>query len=255
MKLIQLIFPLCLAFFVHAQTFEARYAVSKDILTTDSYGATKKVATLNYEGFFYNKKDEYIFFKKPLYLKEFYEGNIQIQESDNVISSINLCMDTIQGIYYLNLDSSIMRFRMDVPTGKIEKQGSNYGINVVRTIKPSNQKWIILDDVKQVNGLRCQRAKKLSSSGNPMREIWFCPDIPMIGGICGLSELPGLIVEAECIPWNEKYILERYETSPQLSDGIFWPQEFNYPFEGKSSSKENEKRNEKLRKLDDIIKQ
>jgi GLPGLI family protein len=255
MRLLKLISLLCLASSVHAQVFEAHYLVSKDIIITDSYGASKKLATLNFDGFFYNKGSQYIFFKRPLYLNDFPEGYIQLQEGDNSLISVSLCMDTTQSIYYLDLDSSIMRFRMDVPAGKINEGTTNNGINILRAIKPGNQKWIILNETKQINELKCQKAKRLSSTGNPMWEIWFCPDIPMIGGICGLSDLPGLVVEAECFPWNEKYVLERYETSTQIQQNIFWPAEFNYSFEGKSSSKQNEKQNEKLKKLDEIIKQ
>lgn len=98
--------------------------------------------------------------------------------------------------------------------------------------KTGQIKWKIdyLDETRNINGLLCQKAN-LSISGYPQWIVWFAPSIPMEVGIVNISELPGLVVEAEMIPAKTKYVLQKYVLEGNIDEKIFHPNEFEQRFE------------------------
>jgi GLPGLI family protein len=222
-KVLILLFCLIFNKSIFAQNISAHYSIQRQILQNDDRGA-QTIATLSYSGFLFAIGNKSIFFKKPLYLQEFPEGNIE-SKSGNQSISVLIPMDTIQGLYYIDLDSLVMRYRLDIAGGS-----NGTDLNFVRNFPRGFQKWEYFPEKKNINGLKCQKAKKFSKDGKLNWEVWFCPDIPFGGGPGGITDLPGLVVEAYCPPWQEKYLLDAYDLNAPISPSVFWPAEFNLGF-------------------------
>jgi GLPGLI family protein len=205
------------------QTFEARYKIFQQIYNTAENGIEKNVATLDFDGFLFQRKGRFIYYKKPLYLGMYPDGYIHVANSNNEIL-IGVVMDTIQGLRYLNFDSLITRSRFDI-------SGINGGgLNVKRSLKKGIITWKYTGDTKEIHGLKCQKAEFINANGKLQWVVWFCPDINVLAGPAGIRDLPGLVVEGENVITNEKYVLISYKGNVSLVDEIFWPNEFNQPF-------------------------
>jgi GLPGLI family protein len=209
----------------YAQNLTAIYSVKKDIYIKDVNQIDNKIASIEYTGFLFKKNNNYISFDKPLYLNKFPNGNYVYKMEENHNYSILLSIDTIQNLNFFSIDSLIRRFRESY-TRKINGRISNY----FQEVDLNYHQWELLPENKTINGLNCQKAK-LSIGGTPQWEVWFCPDIPVDVNMSGIFGLPGLIVEAYHVVLKKTYILESYEMNAVISDSIFWPKEFNEPFE------------------------
>lgn len=190
---------LCLFFCTQLfpQNLKAKYSIRKSVLHTDASGIAKTVTTLDYDGFFLKKDNQYIFFKRPLFLDKYPDGAIEIQTNNqNEFFTSIVSSDTIQGIYYTNADSLKVKYRFDVPgNAKITDV-----LNFERNYELGYQKWDILPDVKVIQGLNCQKAKWIGSNGILQWEVWFVTDVPINYGPSGIIGVPGLVVETECFP-------------------------------------------------------
>lgn len=184
----------------------------------------RNIATLDFDGFLFQSKSRFIYYKKPLYLGTYPDGFIHVSNSNDNEMQIGVVMDTIQGLRYLDFDSLITRSRMDV-------SGINGGgLNVKRTLKKGIITWKYTGDTKEINGLKCQKAEFINANGERQWVVWFCPDINVLAGPAGIRDLPGLVVEGENIITNERYVLISYKSNVVLPESIFWPNEFNQPF-------------------------
>lgn len=208
----------------NAQTFEAHYKVFRSIYTTTSNGVLKNIATLELDGFLYQQKNRFIYFNKPLYLKKYPDGYIEVVNDENNITEIGVPMDTIQNIRYVDFDSLISRSRFDI-TGS-----GNHGFNEKNNWKMGRVAWKFLPDSKEIDGLKCQKAQWINGNGKLQWEVWFCPHVPVLGGPGYITGLPGIVVDGENKISNEKYALVSYKSDINLPPGIFWPEEFNEPF-------------------------
>lgn len=218
----------CLIFFpcisnCQIQNIEAKYRVTKTIYSTDISGNRKQVATLQYNGFLYQKKNRTLYYQRPLYLNEYPDGNIHIAVNDHYQMVIGLPMDTLYHLYYMDFDSLITRSRTELP-------GRGKEWNIKQNFKRGSMTWKLLSDTKQVNGLKCQKATFTAPDGRLIYEVWFCSDVQTLSGPFSIRDLPGLVVEANCPVLDETYTLESYKTNLSLSDKIFWPDVFNEPF-------------------------
>lgn len=131
--------------------------------------------------------------------------------------------DSIQNIRYLDFDSLISRSRIDI-------SGGTQGMNVKQKLRRGVIHWQFFPDTKEINGLKCQKAQFTNVNGLLQWVVWFCPDVPALGGPGYISELPGLVVEGENKILNKKFVLISYNSTVSPPDDIFWPQEFNQPF-------------------------
>jgi GLPGLI family protein len=209
---------------VNAQTLEAHYKIFKSLYTTTENGIRKNIVNLDFDGFLYQQKNRFIYFNRPLYLDKYPDGCIDITIDENNISKIGVPIDSLQDIRYIDFDSLISRSRFDI-TGS-----ENRGFNVKGNWKPGRIKWQFLSDSKEMNGLKCQKAQWVNANGKLQWVVWFCPDVPVLGGPGYITGLPGIVVEGENKITNEKYVLVSYTSNVNLPAGIFWPQEFNEPF-------------------------
>jgi len=75
--------------------------------------------------------------------------------------------------------------------------------------------WIILDDTKEINGMKCQKAK--ATVYGREYEAWFSADIPLPYGPWKLHGLPGLILEARSTDGEVSF--EMQEIHPALDTG------------------------------------
>ncbi len=207
-----------------AQFLEAHYKIYKPIYSTDENGMEKNIANLELDGFLYQQKNKFIYFNKPLYLDKYPDGYIDVNIDRNNVNKIAIVMDTIQSIRYFDLDSSISRSRFNIPGP------GNYGINVKSNLKKNNINWQFLQDTKEINGLKCQKAQFINRNSKLQWIVWFCPDVAAFGGPDYITGIPGIVVEGENKISNETFVLESYNNNISLPDNIFWPKEFDQPF-------------------------
>ena len=108
---------------------------------------------------------------------------------------------------------------------KIDGTGRNFFNN----FEADWQKWDLLPDTMQINGLHCQKATTKNLNGGVDWEVWFCPDILIRAGVYWLKNLPGLVVDAEFISLHKHYTLASHSMVNEIPDTVFWPNEFNVP--------------------------
>lgn len=197
-----------------AQNFSALYAVEKTITVNTSATQTAS-ATVNLTGHLYKSGNRYISFFKPLYLDQYENGTIEIVPGHLV----EVSLDTIQGISFIDLDSNIVRSRTDLVK-----------INKVRNFTPGYIKWKIMPETKNINGLQCQRALMDFNGNTNFCEIWFCGDINIPVSLRNLPDLPGLLVEVNYYSVKETYKLISYKLEDTIPANTFWPAEFNEYF-------------------------
>lgn len=225
--MIKSIFFLFITFFnllpitCRTQDLEAKYKVSRVIFNTDINGNRKKIATLQYDGFLYQKKNRTIYYQKPLYLNDYPKGNVDIVVNAHYTMLITLPMDTLQHIYYMDFDSLNTISRVEL-SGLNSKEW-----NIKQHLSKGSMRWQLLPDTKEINGLKCQKATFTAPGAGLQWEVWFCPNINALAGPFTIRDLPGLVVEAYSPVFDETYILENYNTNISLSDGTFWPDVFN----------------------------
>ena len=227
----------------YCQSIIAQYEITEDnTIATGKVGENKTV-TLNYTGYLYKKNNRYIFFEKPAYLSKVKDGGIWISNpqdySNVIIYSVNT--DTMQFAFYCDYDSLLQRhFYADKE-------------NYISHFEPGLFAWDLLPETKEINGLRCQKTTR-SYNGKVQTIVWFCPDIPMQGGIFNVLDIPGLVVEAEFPEWkNRHYLLINHAMNAEFSDTVFWPKEFDKTFIWGSDWKKNQ--NQKQSKPNKTAKQ
>jgi GLPGLI family protein len=207
------------------QTLIARYKITREVYATDNTGSKTQVASLPLTGYLYKKGNCYISFARPLYLDQYPGGTIAVKTStDAPPTDIGLFMDTLQSISYMHFDSMIVRYRND-RTGR-----NNVTSNYTRAFSPGGKNWEYTNETKEINGLKCQKAK-LEVNGRKIWDVWFCADIPMHAGPQLIYDLPGLVVEMQSFATNEKWTLENYNATASVSQSIFWPNEFKQAFQ------------------------
>lgn len=231
MKIIFIVLAaLLLPFYSNSQTFEAQYKVSEDIYANLGNQGLKKALSLDYTGYFYRKGGRYIYFEKPNYLNTYPSGSFKFNTAEHSVTSIALSMDSIQNLSSRDMDSLVFRMRPNM-SGK-----GQVGYNYMQKFDSNFFQWDLFPETKIVNGLKCQKAT-LTLRGKPQWSVWFTSDIPMQAGIDAIMGLPGLVVEADCIPLNKHYSLVKYSANMPVADKVFWPAEFNQRFEKLSDMK------------------
>lgn len=206
------------------QTLEAHYKIGKTVYKTNADGTKAKIATLAYTGVIYQDGSKFISFRQPLYLDDYPDGFIRIEEDGNKETQYGIPMDTVQGIFYINFDSLNVRQRVDLP-GK-----NTAGLNLLKKFHKEYVIWQYEPDTKVVNGLKCQKATFVNRNGLLQWVVWFCPDIPAIAGPDGIVNLPGLVVEAENKVSDLEFTLEGYTTGISIPAETFWPKSFFQPW-------------------------
>ena len=224
----------------NGQMFEAKYEVTTDVVVQLENIGEKKIATLSSTGFFFRKANKYIYFEKPNYLESYPDGYIRTEIAANHFHTMEFCMDSVQRLTYKDMDTLIKRYRMDM-SGK-----NNVKFNYLQYFQPGFYNWEFGNETKEIQGLKCQKAT-LKLNGSLQWIVWFCPDIPMQTGILNISDLPGLMVEGDNIPLKSHFVLSNYSTNSDFSNEIFWPAEFNQPFEKRPDLKKSAIPNEKTR--------
>lgn len=220
------------------------YKVSKSVTYTNSDGFQKEAAKLEYDGFIFQKGNTAIYYEKPLYLSLYPTGEIVVQ-NENETHGYGICIDTMQSICYRNYDSLVFRTRFMM-------SGGMPGENLVSNFESGSQKWQILSDTTTIDGLHCQKAERNNKAGQLAWIVWFCPQIETLSGPDGITDLPGIVVEAENLLSNKKLSLVSYKQAVQNFDYPIWPNVFNEPFKGEEKLRFM---NDKLQKLSEISNQ
>lgn len=252
MKLYALLYLFLLApIFISAQTVQAEYKVTKDIYANIDNTGEKKIASLSYTGYLYRKGGKYIYFQKPNYLNDYPDGSIKISKGPNSNYYVGIGMDTVQRLNYKDMDSLIKKYRADV-SGR-----GNVNSNYIQKFDADYFSWEMIPETRIINGLKCQKAT-LTIMGFPQWIVWFTDKEPMQAGIDNIIGLPGLVVEAECLPLKTHFSLISYTTNQDFPSSVFNPAEFNQPFEKvydmKKSNNQTPQKT-KLQKLSELTNQ
>lgn len=241
MKIIKtLILIFTIPFCSKAQTIQATYAVTKDIIATLETGE-KKIATLESDGYLYRKDGRYIYFEKPTYLSEYPGGYITASVSSSSTHLVGIPMDTIQNLTFKDMDS-LYKYDRSNGTGN-----SKLRINFKQKFDLDFYEWKMLNETKDISGLKCQKAT-FTVRDQLQWVVWFATDVPMQAGLLNIIGIPGLVVEAECVPLKTYYKLNSYVIGKEFKEDIFHPKEFEQPFTlrpdlKKANSKTAEKSN------------
>jgi GLPGLI family protein len=207
---------------IYAQTLEARYAVSyKMNVPTDN--KNPEIVNFNYDGFLYKSGSKTIYFQKPLYLKDYPSGYYKTV-FNNLIPTMPVFIDTMQMVYYNNTDS--LRSIVKVCGMNVCEPVYN-----TRTFELGAWEWKLLNELKEINGLKCQRAQLIRTNYATKEEevyhdVWFCPDININFGPGEIRDIPGLVVEAISYKNNHTYTLTSYSINQSIPNSVFWPDEF-----------------------------
>ena len=204
-----------------SQIFEAKYAVKQSLSL--SFENTVIPYELNFEGFTYYSGNKFIYYQKPLFLKEYPEGEKVFKSPTNNYAIGNIGIDTIQRITYRNLDSLMAYIKVGSANDNTQFYTKYFFEIGARVFK-------LLPDIKIINGLHCQHASLYDSNDTSkvMVDIWFCSDIEINFGPADISDVPGLIVYANYYNTFEVFQLTSYKYNPDVTDSIFWPSEFSY---------------------------
>lgn len=239
-----------IVFCCKSQYAEARYRVIQQIPYTDPTGKQTDLP-FEYTGLLYKNGNQYISFKKPLYLHKYPSGRIDFVYSERHTSSVSIMMDTVQSLHYIHFDSLVWRYRND------RSGQNNVNFNYVRKFETDAKQWEILPETKEINGLKCQKAILKTLDGRLVHEVWFCPDIPMLAGPLAIFNLPGLVVDMKSLLSNERWVLENFTADAVIPAGMFWPGEFNQPFRELTTLKRpvSTPQTTKLEKIKEILDQ
>jgi len=191
------------------QNIAATYVVEKTI------DLGKSIATLSITAHYYKKGNKYIYWEEPLYLSKYPKGEIEIAEGNNM-TIFPLDTDNVQALVYYDYDSLITRQGL---FNQYQHFLTEYPFEEKRT-----EPWIFETETKVINGMKCQ----LATDRHEWR-VWFCPNITVKTSLVGLQGLPGMVIEAYCLPTNEHFTLSTYEMPATIDDKIFMPEIFKQP--------------------------
>jgi GLPGLI family protein len=200
---------------LQAQTvtqLKATYTISQTVLDIP----------LTSVGYLYVKGNKNIYFEKPNFLKKYPDGKIPHPKDPNRF--ITKSTVAKQNIRYFDSDS--LRIRSSINNPGMGSQNSTY---LTAKVRPSF--WEFHDKTKVINGLTCQLATLKNVYNDPQWEVWFCPDIPVSENMAGIHGLPGLVIEGYNVQSKTVFVLQEFNTQSPIADAVFWPKEFNEPFQ------------------------
>ncbi|WP_162618526.1 GLPGLI family protein [Pedobacter yulinensis] len=208
---------------VAGQSVVANYLISQDIYGTGDL-SEKKLATIQSRGYLYRQNNQYIYFERPNYLETYPNGSVEIQTGNNQQYSRALCMDTIQRLSFVDMDSLQRIYRPHIAAKHPLR------VNYRQSFEADYFSWIMLPEVREINGLKCQKAT-MSIRDNLQWIVWVATEVPMQAGVLGVIGIPGLIVEADCVPLKTRYVLQSYSVGTSIPQSVFKPAEFLEKFD------------------------
>jgi GLPGLI family protein len=189
-----------------AQNIQATYAIERNMNVNTPVGL--KIITLNLTGHYYKKNNKYIYWETADYLAKYPTGVITFFAGNTVTMTLN--KDTVQTLYYHDYDSLIMKMGL---LNRAQEPIITYTFEADRS-----RPWVYQNETKTINGMKCQLA-----TDRDQWRVWFCPDIPVKTSIESSQGLPGLIIEADCLPTHTHYKLLSYDAPANINDDIFNP--------------------------------
>lgn len=147
----------------------------------------KKIDSLDFEGVCMVKGQRVISYLKPLYVGKYPKDEIVEEVGTNKTRGFSLNTDSIIAIDYSAGDSMIMRCTDYTTMPNMQKPYSFY-------YEPGFRKWEIQSEIKDIDGLLCQRAINRYPNGDIQFDVWFCPSVPVPRGFYKTYDIPGLVV-------------------------------------------------------------
>jgi len=224
-----------------AQNMQATYAIEKNVNINTTSGS--KTISLNLTGHYYKENNRYIYWQSPDYLLKYPTGIISFS-TDNSSNTYSLNTDTVQTLFYHDYDSLIVRQGL---YSQYQRIITEYQFEAGRS-----QPWKYEKETKVINGLKCQLA-----TDRDQWRVWFCADFPVKTSLRSLQGLPGLVVEADCLPTDEHFILLSYDVHPTIRESVFKPDLLKQPMAkgGMLKSIKPNPEKTKLEKQQELLKQ
>lgn len=127
-------------------------------------------------------------------LKTYPNGKVTITTKDpNYKIVTDLCRKPLQFMEAVYFDSTISKRISDPILTALNDTCA--GEKALWKFQPGFQPWKFLEERRAINGLQCQRAQLFLSDGNLYWDLWFAPEIEIVGAPFSLYNLPGLMVE------------------------------------------------------------
>lgn len=96
------------------------------------------------------------------------------------------------------------------------------GIQPFKVLQNEKLNWILLSDIKKIQGYNCQKA--ILYYGNRKWEAWFTQEIPLQNGPYIFENLPGLIIEISDTKHQHSFLLiGNYKTDNTISNFVDKP--------------------------------
>lgn len=173
---------------------------------------------VKYEGYIYYspQQGKIISFLKPSFWGEYPAGYISFLSEDKTTRKINLNTDSMQYLFLYDSIKSKQYYYIYEPRGHTSSS--------VAPLKKNIHRWEIFKETKTIAGLLCRRAFVYAGSNEaPFWEVWVTDELNIPQGFLGLSDIPGLVVQAENYTSGFKFSLREINTEP-INSIIFWPE-------------------------------
>lgn len=174
--------------------------------------------TAKFEGYIYSSpiQGKIISYLKPAYWEEYPEGYIPFLNEDNTSNKTYLNTDSIQYIFLYDSIINKQFYYITTP--------GRYPLSDAYPIKKNIHRWKIFDETKTIAGFQCYRAFVYGGNSEvPFWEVWVNYELGISNGFLGLSDIPGLLVQAENFTSGYKFTLREIKSEP-IDKLVFWPE-------------------------------
>lgn len=216
------------SFYSHSQNaVRLDYATTHNFSTKDLQGNLLSGPTVNLTTKVLYSNNKVLSYQVPLYLKEFPDGQIQMEIKEKGITMATpIVMDSIQMLRYYNLDSLFFITRVDNP--KTGLSNPNEIRNQYFQFEHGFERWELLPDSMLIEGKWCRRAQMRYSHNNEiLYDFWYTDEIPIPLGPMGYVELPGLVIKGIMPPLGYSFELAKYDLQAIIAPQEMWKKELD----------------------------
>ena len=210
------------------QQMIAKYTATRVLNLSDELNENIKI-TLQYD--YYNVfNDSMVFsYAKLRQLAQYPNGKVRVSGKEpNHAYNTDLCVKPLQFMTAIFFDSLISKSISDpILTNPTD---TCVGGKTYWKFSSGFQPWQFIEQIKEINGIICQRAQLILPDGSLYWDLWFAPKIVVQGAPYGLETLPGLMIEGYCDGLKLNFSLNDLEMVSRGDPRLQLPSCFNEEF-------------------------